>query len=125
MFVFERDDADVYVAFIGDTTDATEAKINFLKACRLLEHVDGKPITKEALLAVIEQMNAEQENRLMHMMGVKMFTAMDPSGWQVIPYWEDQRLSIPCTRTTFPGLDLMGLAEEPATLTPQDSYMFV
>ena len=61
----------------------------------------------------------------MYVMGLKMFTAMDPSGWQVIPYWEDQRLSMPRTGTTFPGLDLMGLAEEPATLTPQDSDMFV
>ena len=58
MFVFERDDAEVYVAFIRETTSAIEAKINFLKACRIVEHIDGKPITKEALVAVIDQMNA-------------------------------------------------------------------
>ena len=58
MFVFERDDVDVYVAFIGETTSGIEAKINLLKACRILQHIDGKPITKEALLAVIDQMNA-------------------------------------------------------------------
>ena len=125
MFVFERDDFDVYVAFIGETTDAIEAKINFLKACRILEHIGGKRITKDALLTVIEHMNDEQENRLMHMMGVKMFTANDPSGYVVTPYCEDQRLSMQRTGTTFRGLDLTALAEEPATLTPQDSEMVV
>ena len=125
MFVFERDDFDVYVAFIGETTDAIEAKINFLKACRILEHIDGRPITKDVLLAVIDHMNDEQDNRLMHMMGVKMFTANDPSGYVMTPYCEDQRLSMLRTGTTFRGLDLTALAEEPTTLTPQDSEKVV
>ena len=125
LFVFERDDFDVYVAFIGETTDAIEAKINFLKACRILEHIDGRPITKDVLLAVIEHMNDEQDNRLMHMMGVKMFTANDPSGYVMTPYCEDQRLSMLRTGTTFRGLDLTALAEEPTTLTPQDSEKVV
>ena len=46
LFVFERDEFDVYVAFIGETSTATEAKINFLKTCRILGHIDGNPITK-------------------------------------------------------------------------------
>ena len=125
MFVFELDDAAVYVAFIGGTTPAIEAKINFLKACNILDHIDGQPITKELLLAVIDQMNEEQEHRLMHMMGVQTFTARDPSGCNVTPYCEDQRLSMQRTGTTFRALDLTALAEEPATLTPQDSEMVV
>ena len=125
MFVFERDDAEAYVAFIGETTPAVDAKINFLKACNILEYIDGKPITKELLLAVIDQMNEEQEHRLMHMMGVNTFTAMDPSGWYVTPYCEDQRLSMQRTGTTFRALDLTALPEEPATLTPEDSEMVV
>ena len=125
LFVFELDDAAVYVAFIGETTPAIEAKINFLKACNILERIDGKPITKEVLLAVIDQMNEEQEHRLMHMMGVQTFTAMDPSGCNVTPYCEDQRLSMQRTGTTFRALDLTALPDDPATLTPEDAEMVV
>ena len=126
MFVFEPDEGDeVYVAFIGKTTTAIEAKINFLKACRILTHIDGQPITKEVLLSVIEFMNDEQESRLMHMVGVKMFTAADPAGKNVNAYCEDQRLSMQRAGTTFAGLDLKALAERPATLSPEDSEMVV
>jgi hypothetical protein len=88
------------MAFIGQQSDAQNNKINWLKGCKAVETLAGRPITRESVLQMIETLNQETNRRLTQG-GIQELTrkaAQDPSSALTEAncrlYMEDERLSL-------------------------------
>jgi hypothetical protein len=88
------------MAFIGQQSDAQNNKINWLKGCKALETLAGRPITRDSILQMIETLNQET-NRLLTQGGIQEVTrqtAQDPASALTEVncrlVMEDERLSL-------------------------------
>jgi len=52
------------IAFIGEQSEVQNNKINWLKGCKAVETLAGRPITRESVLQMIETLNLETNRRL-------------------------------------------------------------
>ncbi len=56
---------DYFYMFIGkDVTSAHEAKLNYIKTCRMLTHLNGRPCTTANILQCIAEMSEQSEAKL-------------------------------------------------------------
>ena len=103
------EDGEYFMSFIGCYNDAAiENRLNFLKACTALTHLGGMPVTKEALLRTIQEVNDRLERRLGCMVEVRTLKAKDPTPCQVKAYCEDARLSLERPGHAYKAIDLFG-----------------
>ncbi len=96
---------EYFLVKCGELSQAQENTINILKACKLLEQLDGVKITVLSLLDAICELNTKCETRLGSYKEANMFTAVDPSEYATI-YCEDHRLSLCRVGQTFKALKI-------------------
>ena len=97
-----------------------EANLNFLKGATLLTHIDGRPVTTEAILAAITSVNDLAERTLGHLANCETLTAKDPAQTHpgVRTYNESEHLSLSCPGLVYSALTLQGPDVE--VLSPED-----
>jgi hypothetical protein len=107
----EDESQPVLWGYIGDTQGTKlESKIQALKACTMLEVLDGKEVTREHLLEAIEQLNCRAVKKLVHALGSKRtvwLEAKDPTGvHNHKPFVSDERLMLKYPGTKYLAIDL-------------------
>ena len=115
-----RSPSDRY-AFVGDLNSEQENLIQFLKGVEMLTALGGAPITKDALIRVIEIMSTEVEQKLLTLLPeVRQFRAIDTRthwwAYQFEPYCESATISIQRVGQVFHEADLGLLPQNPRVL---------
>lgn len=120
------DGDEYFMGLIGCSHNASvENKMNFLKTCTMLTALEGKPVTKATLLAVIAEINDRVEARLGQLVETKTFTSKDPRSLGVKPYCEDERLSMKRPGLTYKAIDITLCRSKPAPLDPDDLELLI
>lgn len=94
---FEDEGCNAFFAYIGNTKDTTlENTINYLKGCRMLTQLDGRPVTRENIVATIQEMNNNTAKKLSRVLKRETRTVVskvpDVPNWA--PYCEVPELSL-------------------------------
>jgi hypothetical protein len=119
-------DTETFLAMIGNANDEQEAQINFLKGCKMLTQLGGRPVTKEMLLTVIWEMNERANGRLGKLASVVRFTSRLPDNTDGFAlYCEDARLSMRNPGTERLAIDLGRVGDCPSNLSSGDLSMVI
>ena len=120
------DGDEYFMGIIGCSHNASvENKMNCLKTCTMLTALEGKPVTKATLLAVIAEINDRVDARLGQLVETKTFTSKDPRSLGVKPYCEDERLSMKRPGLTYKAIDITSCRSKPTPLDPDDLELLI
>ena len=100
---------EYFMSTIGKIADELEHQLNFLKCCNMLKVLGDRPVTYEALLETIEEMNKARDSRLGQLVEVTMCTSSDPETlgfYGIKVYCENDKLSMAAPGFRYKAIDL-------------------
>lgn len=94
LFTILGHDSAFVIKIGAQVTKEHELQLNILKACSLLEQLNGVKVSVESLLAAISELNVKRQEKIGKHLPVHIVTACDTSGSGAITYCEDYRVSL-------------------------------